>query len=534
MRGKPLQSRSTRVRTRFAAACLALLAAGGVLAACGSNNAKSTSNNSTSTGSAGAAHGGNVTVLVNTSELNWTGLDPATAKDYGLDIPYIDAIFGGLFLESPSDKIVPDLASGYKLLNNATELQIFIRHGVKFQDGTPLTAQAVAFNIKRDLNPKNACICDSNFPVKSVTTPNTYTVDLQLSHPDGAIVQAFIDQEPNSIASPTALQKMGEKQFSLTPVGAGPFKVVSDSYNSELKLEKYSGYWQKGMPHLNSITFKGIANDSSGYDALVSGEAQAYMGLSTYSLVKTVSKKFHVNPLANTQTYVIQLNTKIAPFNNIEARKAIYYATNAAAIDKSIADGAYALSESPTGPAGLFYEPKVPGYLPYDPAKARAIVKQLGGLSITLGTINLTQDTDIDAELKAEWAQVGIDATINSYDINALIQEFHTNKWQAMLQSVGAVDPSNFGGPAFRFASNGPFTGVYNSTVDKYLAQGEATVGRTARAKIYHALFAYLAKEAFAPFLFSAPIYYTVTKPPLTGAGLTQPDVDVFWQDVTD
>lgn len=535
MRISTKRHRSLHIPTRLLATCLTVLIAGGVLAACGSSKSPSTSSNSTSSGSGKATNGGNLTVLVNTTTPNWTGLDPATSHTYGVDIPYIDAIYGGLFLESSGDKVVPDLASGYKLLNNATELQVFIRHGVTFQDGTPFNAQAVAFNIKRDLNPKNACICDANFPIKSITTPNSYTVDLQLKQPDAAIIQAFIDEEPNSIASPTALQKMGEKQFALTPVGAGPFKVVSDSYNSELKLAKFTGYWEKGKPHLNSITFKAVGNDSSGYDAMISGEGQAFIGLSTYSLVKTISKKFHVTPLANTQTYVIQLNTKLAPFNNIEARKAIYYATNAAAIDKSIANGAYPLSESPTGPAGLFYEPKVPGYLSYNPAKAKAIVKQLGGLSITLGIITLTQDTDISAELKAQWAQVGINTTIvPNANINALVQDFHNGKWQSMLQSIGAVDPASFFGPAFRFASNGPFTGVYNKTVDNYLAEGKTTVGNAARAKIYHALFAYMAKEAFAPFLFSAPIYYIVTKPPLSGPGLTQADADVFWQDVTD
>lgn len=530
---RAVRSGAPRLRAKMVATCLAVLAAGGILAACGSSNAKSSSSNSTSTGSTKPTSGGNITVLANTAELDWTSLDPASSKSYGVDIPYLDAIYGGLFLESAADKVVPDLATGYKLLNNATELEIFLRHGVTFQDGTPFNAAAVKFNISRDLEPSFACGCAANFPVKSITTPNNYTVDLQLSQPDAAIIQAFIDEQPNSIISPTALQKMGEKQFALTPVGAGPFKVVSDSYNATLKLEKYSGYWQKGHPYLDSITFKGIANDSSGYDALISGEAQAYIGLSTFALVKTISKKFKVTPLANTQTYVIQLNTNHAPFNNIEARKAIYYATDAAAIDKSIANGTYPLSESPTGPAGLFYEPKVPGYLPYDPAKAKAIVKQLGGLSVTLGTINLSQDTDITAELKAQWAQVGINATIGAYDINALVQYMEKGKWDSMLQSVGSVDPASFFGPAFRFASGGNFSGLHSKTVDKYLAEGKTTVGKAARAKIYHDLFAYMAKEAFAPFLFAAPIYYTVTKPPLAADGLTKPDVDVFWQDAS-
>jgi peptide/nickel transport system substrate-binding protein len=97
---------------------------------------------------------------------------------------------------------------------------------VKFSDGTPLDAEAVAFNIKRDL--KSTCTCRPTWPVKSITTQGADTVVLNFSRPFAAVIASFIDSNANWTASPTALKKLGQRQFRIKPVGAGPFRVVSN------------------------------------------------------------------------------------------------------------------------------------------------------------------------------------------------------------------------------------------------------------------------------------------------------------------
>ena len=96
-----------------------------------------------------------------------------------------------------------------------------------FTDGTPLNAAAVVWNIQRDL--KSTCTCKPTWPVTSVTATGPYTVAINLSLPDGALIDQMFDSTPNWMASPTAVQKMGEKAFAVNPVGAGPFEVVSDT-----------------------------------------------------------------------------------------------------------------------------------------------------------------------------------------------------------------------------------------------------------------------------------------------------------------
>lgn len=474
--------------------------------------------------------GKSLNVLENDGLFTWSSMDPLTDTSAGADEIYLDAIYGDLFRLSNSDQILPDFATGYRITNGGKTVTITLHPGITFSDGTPFDAQAVAYNFDRDFNPKNACPCLPNFPVTSVTTPSTDTVVLNLSHVYPPIMEAFIGEAPNWIVSPTALQKEGQDRFNLYPVGAGPFVVASDTTNSMLKLTRNPHYWQAGEPKLDSITFTGIGNDNSAYEALQTGEDQIYFGLSTYSLVKLAQKKYYVQENATTSPWGVQLNTKKAPFNNLLAREAVYYATNPKTIDKSIAQNSYPITQSPTGPGGLFYEPKVPGYLTYNLAKAKSLVHRLGGLTVQLETGPLEESVLVDEELKSEWAQAGIKTNLNVVNLEALIQDFEGGNWEAMLQAIGATDPALSLGVAARYGCGQPFSGLCDPTVDQLLAQGASTTDTAARAKDYHEVFGLLAKDASGPMLFATPLFYTASDTSVTGLGAkTENSADVNW-----
>jgi peptide/nickel transport system substrate-binding protein len=481
-----------------------------------------------------AASGKSITVLENAADFDWpTGLDPATDTEAGANAPYFDAIYGDLFVQGPGTTIAPGLARGYSVTDGGRIVTISLRPGVRFQDGTAFDAQAVAYNLERDLNPKYACACLPDFPVSQVSTPNSSTVVITLSHPFAPIMEAFIDSPPNWIVSPSALARLGEKQFSVMPVGAGPFEVVLDETNAKLELKRFAGYWQKGRPYLDSVSFVTIGNDESAYEALLTGEGAVYQGLTLRSIEQEAAKRFAVVPAQLTEPYVIQLNTSIPPFNNILAREAIYYATDVRAIDKGLAADAYPISESPTGPDGLFYEPKVPGYRTYDLSKAKALVKRLGGLSVNLGTINEVLEGEVDEALSAQWAKAGIKTTLSSYSLEPLIASFRSDRWQAMLQSTGDTDPALGIGLSARFLSNGAFSGIHDPKLDSLIDQAADTINVAARARLYREAFAYIAKQAYAPFLFTVPLFYTVTSRSVSGPGLTTSAPQISWADVS-
>lgn len=475
-----------------------------------------------------------LTVLENPGAFgNWPGLDPATDTSDAANGTYMSSIYGELFRAGAKGSI-PDLASGYKLSSNLETLDIYLRQGVTFSDGTPFNAAAVAFNIKRDLEPQYACICLPNFPLASITTPSQYTVVLQLSRPFAAIVDAFPDEAPNWIVSPTALSKMGEKAFALTPVGAGPFKVVSDEPNSKLVLERNPSYWQKGRPYLDNLTFETVGNDQAAYSALLSGQAQAYEDFTTYSLIPKIKSQMEVTPAlpSGTGSGQVQLNTTKPPFNNIVAREAMYYATNPGPLNKALNSGYGTVTESLRAPGQLFYEPKVPGYRTYNLAKAKALVHQLGGLSFQLDMESAPAMAKLATALQSEWAQAGIKATINLESFEQNIQDYSANNWQAKGAAGGGYDPAIGLGLNFWYASHAPFTGIHDPKLDAMINQGASTANLQARAAVYRSIYKYISDQAYSPVLFAVP-YYSLAVHGVSGPGLSTPNSEVFWTDVS-
>ncbi|MBO0775567.1 MAG: ABC transporter substrate-binding protein, partial [Actinobacteria bacterium] len=330
---------------------------------------------------------------------------------------------------------------------------------------------------------------------------------------------------------------MGAKAFAAKPVGAGPFTVVSDTYSSQLVLKKNPHYWQQGRPYLDKITFKTVSGDEAAFEAMQAGEGQVYEDFGTPSLLKQVKQHFTVLTQKATTAYDLQLNTAIPPFNNKQARLAIYYATDFGPILAHVFDNIFPPTQSFTGPGGICYEPKVPGYPGYNPARAKQIVKQLGGITVNLGTLNSLVAEDTIQALQTEGAKVGIKTTIHSYPLASLIQVFQSKKWQAMVQTAGAYDPAAGVGVGFRFNSTSPFSGVHDPHLDALLNQAVANVNQAKRCSFYHQAAAYIAKQAYGPFYFGLSPFDVVAKN-VHGPGLTTllPSVAVVptipWQDV--
>ena len=509
-----------KLRTGFLTSTIAVVAA--VLAACSSGGSSGSGSSGTSgagassTASATSAavgspqSGGTLNYLVTGILSEWDlGLDPAT----GGAAPSIfeDAIFGQLFRLTPAGGIQAVMASGYTVSDGGTTLTITLRPGIKFSDGTPFNAAAVAWNINRDLaTPSTASPLGSWPPLAKtnpVTTPNDTTVVLHFTAPYAPLIATLIGSNVNHIASPAAVQKMGAKAFQKAPVGAGPFIVQSNLVDHRLTLTKNPNYFQKGLPYLNQLEFTTVSDDQLEVESLQSDAGQAAQ-ITTPAIIQSATKNSSLSTMITkgSTPSLVQLNTSAPPFNNKLARQAIYYATDAQAIAQHLYNGMFPTSESFLGPGDLFYQPTVSGYLGYDLAKAKQIVSSLGGLSIDLFGPSDPLNTETLQALQQMWQQAGIKVTIHPYTLAGLIAAFN-KPWQAALQSNGAWDPGISDGLPFRFLSTAEFSGVHDKTLDAMMAQANKTLDPAQRATEYHNIAKYISDNAYAPFLVaSAPV----------------------------
>jgi ABC-type transport system substrate-binding protein len=485
-------------------------------------------------------NGGSLTILeVQGGDGSWlTGLDPGTSLTPASNMDEMNSIYGSLFeLAGKNGQNIPDLATSYKISKDGKTVDIFLRHGVTFSDGTPFNASAVVFNWTRDFQMK--ANDDPSWPITTTnpfTTAGRYTAVIHLTRPYTPLISTIHIHDVNWIVSPTSLQKMGEAAFKLAPVGAGPFIVAKDTPPTELQLKPNPNYWEKGKPYLDSLTFKAVSTDQSALDAMQAGQAQGYIDLTNHTLVKNFQASFKVTSEESADPLDVQFNTTKPPFNNIKAREAVYYATDAATLDQKIYGGTTPLVQGITGPGGLFYHQKVPGYRTYNLAKAKALVQQLGGLSFSLlggATGNGLAESEA---LQAMWKEAGMNVTLTlSPDLTSRIESFQHNDWQISPGGDGSWDPAGGVGVWFFFLSDSLYTGVHDPKLDALINKA-TTVPTEQRDAVYQSVAKYISDHALAVQLFPAAVWNVAAKnvyaPCLTTVCPTIETVpEVLWQD---
>jgi ABC-type transport system substrate-binding protein len=302
----------------------------------------------------------------------------------------------------------------------------------------------------------------------------------------------------------------------MSPVGAGPFQVVSNLPSQKLVLKGFPKYWQHGKPDLDSLTFLSVANETTAYDALQTGQAQAVTNFASYQTLAQARKNraLKLVTIPGLHTFVVQLNTTIPPFNNKLAREALYYATNANAYLHVIGGDQGTLSESPAGPGGLFFEKAVPGYRTYNLKKAKQLVMQLGGLSFTYGVGNTAQAETQGEALQSMWKAAGMQVKLDLETFGDIVAGYKNNSWQASYEAGGSFDPSiGTSGLSVRFTSKGFLSGVKNNpALDALISKAIQVAKPQKRKLIYDQIFKVIAEEAYGPSLYAPSGSFVMSK----------------------
>lgn len=481
--------------------------------------------------------GGSLTMLENVGYVgNWTaGLNPITAPNDTAQATMMNAIFGQLFQLGPHGSIIDDLATGYQMSPNSRRLTITLRHGVSFTDGTPFDAAAVAYNWRQDIANKGAS-GSPDWPDATVSTSGKYVVVLTLGAPDSAAFNAIQDSNANWIISPTAVRRLGKVNAGIRPVGAGPFEVVSDTPSVKLALKRNPHYWQAGHPYLSKLTFLDVSGDEAALQDMKAGDGQAYEYMGTPNLVPGFkSSGFRVTADVNGTPLSLAFNTLTSPFNNVKAREAVSYATDVTALDRLLYGGKSPVVQSFTAPSDLFYEAKVPGYRTYDLAKARALVKQLGGLSFNIFYLETGTSLQILEALQAMYQDAGMKVTISNDPTPTGLAFWGSGKWQAEMGTIGDWDPAKELQLHLGFGE--PFSGVKDAQLQRLLNAAITVSTPSARTAAYHRVAQYLSQKDYYEFFFPS-ITYDIAASGVTGPGLTsalpgfQGGPQILWQDV--
>ncbi|PWA09464.1 ABC transporter substrate-binding protein [Pueribacillus theae] len=473
-----------RTQLTFITRLLFLLAFTFVIIGCSSNSDEKAStaekgNDGTKTEEGTPKKGGEAIFAYETDVSNYDPTQGSAGSDHALLWPVYDT----LIKFTPELEPEAGLAESWDFLDDKT-VELKLREGVTFHDGTPFNAEAVKFNIER-ANSENSKVTDLK-NIDSVEVVDEKTVKLHLSQPDSSILLALSDRG-GMMVSPTAVKEKGE-DFAQNPVGAGPYKMVKRVPNGEVVFEAYEDYWEEGKPYLDKMTVKIMADENTRINALKSGEVDYADNI----------KPGNVQQLKNDSNIVLKDKTSVAfrilylnaekePMNNKAVRQALLYGINRDDIIQAInfGSGEPASQPFPSGYWAAGENIKVD----YDPEKAKQILKDAGleDITIKMNHYSTAYEQRIAEAIKSQLAEIGINVDLQAMELQAAVSNYFNEKEVPMFLSswTGRPDPQitikNL------FASDSFYNAGGHSTdeIEKLISQAAGIYEQEERAKLY-------------------------------------------------
>lgn len=310
-----------------------------------------------------------------------TGLDPHT--NIGIPAVYVmQNIFQSLVTLNEELDIVPELAESWEV-QEASKTYVFrLRQGVQFHDGTPFDAAAVKWNFDRLFDLEEKVQMRAYFGgVASVEVIDTHMLKITQHYPSQMLLPALASYALAGfmLISPTSYQTWGKRDLTLHPAGTGPFKFVKWEQNNVIVLERNPQYWQPRLPYLDRLEFKIIKEGVTRLTALRRGEVD-FANRLPVEQVGLVEKDPKIQLFKGPDMALVftWFNTQRKPFDDMRVRQALGgYGLNRAEISKTVflGHGSPLVSMVPTGARGHLDFPEI---YPYNPEKARALLKEAG------------------------------------------------------------------------------------------------------------------------------------------------------------
>ncbi|MBJ3776807.1 hypothetical protein JCR33_13960 [Acuticoccus sp. 2012] len=321
-------------------------------------------------------------------------------------------MFDNLLTRDNAGKIIPNIATKWSQLSD-TEIEFTIRDDVTFHDGSPLTAEDVAFSIQRIIDPAYGSDWISTFAAiagAEATGPNTVKVTTKTVYPLTLGMMTKLPVVPKAV-----VEKVGDEAFNLSPVGSGPYKFVAWNRGVSVDMAAYDGYWGE-KPEFPKAEFRIVPDAATRVADLQTGAADLIVTLTPDLAVQIQAEPgLKVETVATERMAYLKLNLEAKPFDDIRVREAIASAIDREGLVQGLLLGIGGVeSEQLIAPSSFGSDPNPPAFPAYDPDHARELVKEVspdGPIPMTL--VNRPPYSQSVAEAVQQMLiDVGFDATL--------------------------------------------------------------------------------------------------------------------------
>ena len=410
-------------------------------------------------------------------------------------------IYESLLRYDENLKPMPSLAKSWDISKDGLTYTFHLQDGVKWHDGKPMTAADVMFSVEdflMKLQPRHRNLMSH---VAKVEAPDDHTVVFTLKEPFEAFIRGFafytMPIVPKHIYEGTDYQTNPANE---KPIGTGPYKFAEWKRGSYIKLVKNEDYYLPGKPYIDELYYHVIPDAASRAVAYETGQVSVLPGGSVENFdIPRLSKLDNTCTTEKGWEYFaplswLWLNNRKPPMDNVKFRQAVMFALDRDFAKNVLWNGYGKVATGPISSKLPFYDDVGPSY-PHDPAKAKALLKEMGydGKPLKLLPLPYGETWQRWAEaVKQNLAEVGIPVEIESTDVAGWNQK--TSQWDydiAFTYLYQNGDPAigvdrNY--KSSQIAKGNPFNnveGYSNPEVDKLFDEAAVAFPAAKRQELY-------------------------------------------------
>jgi len=305
-------------------------------------------------------------------------LDPSSAPPQITPFGLMYALHDALVRPLPGQKMGASLAESWTESRDGLTYEFKLRRGLKFHNGDPVTAEDAKFSFDRY---QGAGAREFRARVRQVDAVDPLTVRFTLKEPwpDFMTFYGTTATAAAIVLPKKYFEQVGADGFKQRPIGAGPYRFVSQRAGIEVVLEAFPGYWRHA-PYIQRLTMKSVPDGTTRLAMLKSGETDiAYFMDGTDALALRGDARFAIVPTRHASIFWIEFPDQWdpkSPWHDKRLRQAVNYA-----LDRKTTSEAACLGHCP--PAGVIV-PRVMDFalqvppLPYDPQRAKQLLAEAG------------------------------------------------------------------------------------------------------------------------------------------------------------
>lgn len=388
----------------------------------------------------------------------YSGLSPRTLDQHdSTDVStaiLIRNLYANLYRLDKNGNVVPELAKSYKVNSDYTKYTIRLREGLKFSDGSPLTATDVAYTYKRGMK-SNVTYYEI---LKSVKAKNDDTVEITLKDSNNSFLND-LTVEYMCVMSKKAIED-GMNVAKLPTVTSGAYTVCSWEKDKSIEL-KANPYYFAGEPSIKKARIVYKLSEENAYTALKNGSIDYIASASTNDVpYLKADDSIELVSYDNLAWKFLSLNQKKKELADEKVRRAIYCALDLNYIIDSALDGMGT-------PAPLMVNGSISGYIhgceetEFNLKKAKKYMAESAypdGFELTIEAGN-DEYEKVAGEIKKLLSQIKIRVIIKKMEINEVLDDMYSHKYESAIISysmssgnVSHVAPMFKKGNALNFA----------------------------------------------------------------------------------